>query len=55
MYITEVNSSEEGDTTFPNVLMDSEKWRIFYQSDTQHDRPSKLNYFFTIYKNVKEY
>lgn len=54
MYITEVNSNEEGDTFFPNVIMGSDKWKIFYQTDTQHDRPSKLNYFFTIYKNVKE-
>lgn len=54
MYITEVNSYEEGDTFFPNVIMGSDKWKIFYQTDTQHDRPSKLNYFFTIYRNVKE-
>ena len=56
MYITEVTDSKEGDTYFPNVLMDKEKWRVFYRTDTQHDKPSKLNYFFTIYKenNVKE-
>lgn len=54
MYITEVNSFEEGDTYFPNVLMDSDTWRIFYQTDTQHDRPTRMNYFFRIYKEVKE-
>ena len=55
MYITEVTDTKEGDAYFPNVLMDS-KWRIFYRTDTQHDRPSELNYYFTIYKenNVKE-
>ena len=50
MYITEVTDSVEGDAYFPNVLMDRDKWSIFYRTDTQHDRPSKLNYFFTIYK-----
>lgn len=54
MYITEVNNSDEGDTYFPNVLMNKDKWRIFYQTDTQFDRPSKMNYFFRIYKEVKE-
>lgn len=52
MYITEVNSNEDGDTYFPNVLMNTDKWRIFYQTDTQHDRPSKMNYFFRIYKEI---
>lgn len=54
MYITEVDSFSEGDTFFPNVLMDREKWRVFYQTDTLYDRVSRLNYFFTIYKFVKE-
>ena len=55
MYITEVIDTTEGDVYFPNVLMDTDKWRIFYRSDTQHDRINKLTYFFTIYKenNVK--
>lgn len=54
MYITEVNSSEEGDTFFPNVLMDNDRWYIFYQTDTQYDRPTQMKYFFRIYKRVKE-
>jgi len=52
MYITNVNDNEEGDSYFPNVLMDNDRWRIFYQSDTQFDRPSKKQYYFTIYKRV---
>ena len=56
MYITEVTDSMEGDAYFPNVLMNKEEWRIFYRTDTQHDKPSGLCYYFTIYKenNVKE-
>ena len=54
MYITEVTDNKNGDVYFPNVLMDSDKWRIFYQSDTFYDKPSGLKYFFRIYKrNVK--
>lgn len=52
MYITEVSDTQEGDSFFPNVLMD-EKWRIFYRSDTQYDRTCNLKHFFTIYKENK--
>lgn len=52
MYITEVNNSDEGDTYFPNVLMDRDKWRVFFQTDTQYDRITKLHYFFRIYKKM---
>ena len=50
MYITEVNDTLEGDAFFPNVLMDSDKWKLFYRSDTQYDRETNIKYFFNIYK-----
>lgn len=52
VYLTEVSDNKEGDTFFPNVLFDNDNWRIFYQTDTQYDRQTKLNYFFRIYKKI---
>ena len=49
MYITQVTDNKDGDTYFPNVLID-DKWRIFYQSQTMLDKKTNLKYFFTIYK-----
>ena len=50
MYITEVTDTKEGDTYFPNVIFDTDKWRVFYQSETMIDKDSSLKYFFRIYK-----